>query len=65
MNPQFKYWLEQQDYAWNPIPRKRGWIIWSVNKDIISNSEHLSHITSHKWRWTYMDYFGKKILAKA
>ena len=54
MNIKFEQWLKQQDYAWNSTPRKSGWMIWSVNRDMTLNSEQLKHITSHKWRWEYI-----------
>ena len=54
MHLEFIKWLKQQDYAWNPTPRKRGWMVWSVNRDMALNSKQLKHITSHKWRWEYM-----------
>ena len=33
MNPEFKQWLKEQEYAYYPIPRERGWIIYSVVAD--------------------------------
>jgi len=30
MNPEFKNWLTKQEYAYNPTPRERGWLIHSV-----------------------------------
>jgi hypothetical protein len=33
MNPEFIQWLEKQEYAYNPIPRERGWLIYSVVAD--------------------------------
>jgi 23S rRNA C2498 (ribose-2'-O)-methylase RlmM len=30
MNTEFKQWLEKQEYAYNPTPRERGWLIHSV-----------------------------------
>ena len=33
MNPEFIQWLEKQEYAYNPTPRERGWVIHSVVED--------------------------------
>jgi hypothetical protein len=33
MNTEFKQWLEKQEYAYNPTPRERGWLIRSVVVD--------------------------------
>ena len=33
MNPKFKQWLEKQEYAYNPTPREKGWLIYSVMAD--------------------------------
>ena len=50
MNNNFKQWLQEQEYAYNPKPGKKGWIIWKVNRNMLSNSG-LEHIKQVKWKW--------------
>lgn len=50
MNKHFINWLQEQEYAYNPNPRKKGWIIWKVNRNMLLNSE-LEHIKQIKWKW--------------
>jgi hypothetical protein len=50
MNQQFYDWLKEQEYAYNPKPREKGWIIWKVNRNMLSNSG-LEHIKQIKWKW--------------
>jgi hypothetical protein len=53
MNKDFIKWLKEQEYAYNPQPREKGWIIWEVNRNMLLNSEleYVKHIKQHKWKW--------------
>lgn len=57
MNKDFKQWLTKQEYAYNPKPREKGWIIWKVNRNMLLNSE-LKHINQIKWKWDGMVTIG-------
>ena len=50
MNKEFIQWLKEQEYAYNLKSRKKGWIVWEVNRNILLNSE-LKHIKQIKWEW--------------
>ena len=57
MNNNFIQWFQEQEYAYNPKPRKKGWIIWEVNRNMLLNSE-LEHIKQIKWKWDDMVSIG-------
>ena len=50
MNKYFLQWLQKQEYAYNPKPRKTGWIIWKVNRNMLLNSG-LEYIKPIKGKW--------------
>lgn len=53
MNPEFKNWLTEQKYAYNPIPREKGWMIYSVVEDKYGTGYII-------WKWEVI-HLGFKI----
>lgn len=50
MNNNFIQWLTEQEYAYFPKLREKGWIIWKVHRNMLLNSG-LEHIKRIKWEW--------------